>query len=121
MGTGARFPVPPARHYKAGEYCSCPPISILALRDGVLPPTLNFENPDPMAEGLDLVGPENASARANTSCRTASAASMPASYSAGSEVPVGADQNPIRTPVSGLTRLSSRSRSRMASASPAGA
>lgn len=32
--------------------------SILALRDGVLPPTLNLENPDPMAEGLDLVGPE---------------------------------------------------------------
>lgn len=32
--------------------------SLLALRDGVLPPTLNLENPDPMAEGLDLVGPE---------------------------------------------------------------
>ena len=32
--------------------------SILALRDGVLPPTLNLETPDPMAEGLDLVGPE---------------------------------------------------------------
>ncbi len=32
-------------------------ISILALRNGVLPPTLNLENPDPDAEGLDLVGP----------------------------------------------------------------
>ncbi len=32
--------------------------SLLALRDGVLPPTLNLETPDPMAEGLDLVGPE---------------------------------------------------------------
>jgi 3-oxoacyl-[acyl-carrier-protein] synthase II len=32
-------------------------ISILALRDGVLPPTLNLETPDPGAEGLDLIGP----------------------------------------------------------------
>ncbi len=31
--------------------------TILALRDGVLPPTLNLENPDPKGEGLDLVGP----------------------------------------------------------------
>ncbi len=31
--------------------------SVLALRDGVLPPTLNLENPDPLAEGLDLIGP----------------------------------------------------------------
>jgi 3-oxoacyl-[acyl-carrier-protein] synthase II len=30
----------------------------LALRDGVLPPTLNLENPDPAAEGLDLIGPQ---------------------------------------------------------------
>jgi 3-oxoacyl-[acyl-carrier-protein] synthase II len=29
--------------------------AILALRDGVIPPTLNLENPDPDAEGLDLV------------------------------------------------------------------
>lgn len=33
-------------------------ISILALRDGILPPTLNLETPDPAAEGLDLIGPE---------------------------------------------------------------
>lgn len=32
--------------------------SILALRNGVLPPTLNLTDPDPEAEGLDLVGPE---------------------------------------------------------------
>jgi 3-oxoacyl-[acyl-carrier-protein] synthase II len=31
--------------------------SILALRDGVLPPTLNLESPDPASEGLDLIGP----------------------------------------------------------------
>jgi 3-oxoacyl-[acyl-carrier-protein] synthase II len=31
--------------------------SILALRDGVLPPTLNLEEPDPAAAGLDLIGP----------------------------------------------------------------
>lgn len=31
--------------------------SILALRDGVLPPTLNLETPDPASEGLDLIGP----------------------------------------------------------------
>ncbi|HVI91936.1 MAG TPA: beta-ketoacyl synthase N-terminal-like domain-containing protein, partial [Dongiaceae bacterium] len=29
--------------------------TILALRDQVAPPTLNLENPDPVAEGLDLV------------------------------------------------------------------
>jgi 3-oxoacyl-[acyl-carrier-protein] synthase II len=29
--------------------------AILALRDGLLPPTLNFETPDPLAEGLDIV------------------------------------------------------------------
>lgn len=32
--------------------------TILALRDQIAPPTLNLENPDPAAEGLDLVGPE---------------------------------------------------------------
>jgi 3-oxoacyl-[acyl-carrier-protein] synthase II len=32
--------------------------TILALRDGVVPPTLNLETPDPLAEGLDLVGPQ---------------------------------------------------------------
>ncbi len=32
--------------------------SVLALRDGVLPPTLNLSAPDPEAEGLDLIGPE---------------------------------------------------------------
>lgn len=31
---------------------------MLALRDGILPPTLNLETPDPAAEGLDLIGPE---------------------------------------------------------------
>jgi 3-oxoacyl-[acyl-carrier-protein] synthase II len=29
--------------------------TIQALRDGILPPTLNLENPDPLAEGLDIV------------------------------------------------------------------
>ena len=29
--------------------------TIQALSDGVLPPTLNLENPDPLAEGLDIV------------------------------------------------------------------
>lgn len=29
--------------------------TILALREGILPPTLNLENPDPLADGLDLV------------------------------------------------------------------
>ncbi len=32
--------------------------SILALRDGMLPPTLNLTNPDPAAAGLDLIGPQ---------------------------------------------------------------
>jgi 3-oxoacyl-[acyl-carrier-protein] synthase II len=32
--------------------------SVMALHEGVLPPTLNLENPDPAAEGLDLIGPE---------------------------------------------------------------
>jgi 3-oxoacyl-[acyl-carrier-protein] synthase II len=30
----------------------------LALRDGVLPPTLNLDAPDDMAGGLDLIGPQ---------------------------------------------------------------
>ena len=29
--------------------------TILALRDQMLPPTLNFETPDPLAEGMDIV------------------------------------------------------------------
>lgn len=32
--------------------------SVLALRDGILPPTLNLTDPDPEAAGLDLIGPE---------------------------------------------------------------
>lgn len=32
--------------------------SVLALRDQIVPPTLNLESPDPDAEGLDLVGPK---------------------------------------------------------------
>lgn len=32
--------------------------TILALRDGVLPPTLNLAEPDPAAAGLDLIGPQ---------------------------------------------------------------
>ena len=32
--------------------------TVLALRDGLLPPTLNLDNPDPAAEGLDLIGPQ---------------------------------------------------------------
>lgn len=32
--------------------------SVMALRDGVLPPTLNLTHPDPEAAGLDLIGPE---------------------------------------------------------------
>lgn len=32
--------------------------TILALRDQIAPPTLNLENPDPLAEGVDLVGGE---------------------------------------------------------------
>ncbi|MDQ0472690.1 beta-ketoacyl-ACP synthase II [Labrys wisconsinensis] len=32
--------------------------TVLALRDGLLPPTLNLLNPDPAAEGLDLIGPQ---------------------------------------------------------------
>jgi 3-oxoacyl-[acyl-carrier-protein] synthase II len=31
--------------------------SVLALRDGALPPTLNLADPDPAAEGVDLIGP----------------------------------------------------------------
>ena len=31
-------------------------VTTLALRDGVIPPTLNLAHPDPMT-GLDLVGP----------------------------------------------------------------
>lgn len=33
-------------------------ITALSLRDGILPPTLNLEDPDPIAEGLDLIGPQ---------------------------------------------------------------
>ena len=32
--------------------------TVMALRDGVLPPTLNLDHPDPAAVGLDLVGPQ---------------------------------------------------------------
>lgn len=32
--------------------------SVLSLRDGILPPTLNLHTADPTAEGLDLIGPE---------------------------------------------------------------
>lgn len=32
--------------------------TVLALRDGILPPTLNLERPDELADGLDLIGPE---------------------------------------------------------------
>jgi 3-oxoacyl-[acyl-carrier-protein] synthase II len=32
--------------------------SVLALRDGILPPTLNLTDPDPESEGLDMIGPE---------------------------------------------------------------
>ncbi|AGK56990.1 3-oxoacyl-(acyl carrier protein) synthase II [Hyphomicrobium denitrificans 1NES1] len=37
--------------------------TILALRDQVAPPTLNLENPDPAAEGIDLVGKQARSLR----------------------------------------------------------
>jgi 3-oxoacyl-[acyl-carrier-protein] synthase II len=30
--------------------------TVLAVRDGVAPPTLNLDHPDPLAEGLDMVG-----------------------------------------------------------------
>ena len=32
--------------------------TVLALRDGLLPPTLNLVEPDPGAAGLDVIGPE---------------------------------------------------------------
>ena len=32
-------------------------MTLLALRDGMLPPNLNLTDPDDMAAGLDLVGP----------------------------------------------------------------
>ena len=32
--------------------------TMLALRDQIVPPTLNLENPDPLADGIDLVGGE---------------------------------------------------------------
>jgi len=32
--------------------------TVLALRDGRLPPTLNLQQPDALAEGLDLIGPQ---------------------------------------------------------------
>ena len=32
--------------------------AILAVRDQVAPPTLNLDNPDEAAEGVDLVGPK---------------------------------------------------------------
>ena len=37
-------------------------VTLLALRDGMLPPNLNLENPDEVAEGLNLVG--------STACRS---------------------------------------------------
>jgi 3-oxoacyl-[acyl-carrier-protein] synthase II len=39
--------------------------TILALRDGVLPPTLNLETPDPAAEGLDLIAASPRHVRCN--------------------------------------------------------
>jgi len=36
--------------------------TVQALRDQRMPPTLNLETPDPLAQGLDLVGPEGRSA-----------------------------------------------------------
>ncbi len=32
-----------------------PVLCVLAMRDGVLPPTINLQDPDPMAEGMNLV------------------------------------------------------------------
>jgi 3-oxoacyl-[acyl-carrier-protein] synthase II len=32
-----------------------PVLCVLAIRDGVLPPTVNLEDPDPAAEGMNLV------------------------------------------------------------------
>jgi len=32
--------------------------TVLALRDQMAPPTLNLQNPDPLADGVDLVGNE---------------------------------------------------------------
>ena len=32
--------------------------SIMALRNGIMPPTLNLHEPDPAADGLKLIGPE---------------------------------------------------------------
>ncbi|KQT46395.1 3-oxoacyl-ACP synthase [Aureimonas sp. Leaf454] len=39
-------------------------VTLLALRDGRLPPNLNLEDPDEAADGLDLVGPTTRSAEA---------------------------------------------------------
>jgi 3-oxoacyl-[acyl-carrier-protein] synthase II len=38
-------------------------LSVLALRDGVVPPTINLDAPDPEAKGFDLV-PHEARPRA---------------------------------------------------------
>ena len=53
---------------------------ILAMRDQIVPPTLNLDNPDEGTEGVDLV-PHKAKKREVRRCSTtasASAAPMPA-------------------------------------------
>ena len=51
--------------------------SILALRDGIVPPTLNLDNPSPCCD-IDLVPQAGAaSARSGTRCRTRSVSAAP--------------------------------------------
>ena len=51
-------------------------ISVLALRDQILPPTINYENPDPACD-LDYIPNHSRKAEVNTRSRIRSASAAP--------------------------------------------
>ena len=52
-------------------------ITVLALRDQIVPPTMNLENPGPERLRLDFVPNTPARRKWNTPCRTPSASAVP--------------------------------------------
>jgi hypothetical protein len=52
-------------------------VTVLALRDQILPPTINLENQDPETEGMDFVPNQARKPISNTPCPTPSASAAP--------------------------------------------